>query len=589
MTRQSSEAWLRALKMTSPILENPSVTLPEIVCQLARRFSTSPAFLSSTGSVSYCDFGERVTHYARWALSRELRAGDVVCLFMENCPDYMAIWLGITRIGAVVSLMNTNLRGAALEHSITLARPRHIIIGAGMHAAFATVRRQVDSGIICWTHGEDAEGMPRADGGENACVGPEARLYRPPSIRDTALYIYTSGTTGLPKAAAVSHFRLMQWSHWFAGMMDTGANDRMYNCLPMYHSVGGIVATGATLIGGGAIVLRERFSANDFWTDIASTDCTLFQYTGELCRFLLKHSPQPDETRHRLRLCCGNGLGGAIWHEFQNRFHIPRILEFYAATEGNLALYNCEGRVGSIGRIPPFLRHRFAMELVRCEVESGQPCRDDDGYCLRVDPGETGHAISRISGDAASLNSRFEGYTDVAASGEKILRNVFSAGDEWYLTGDLMRKDKDGYYYFVDRVGDTFRWKSENVSTTETAEIIAACEGVTEAVVYGVSVPHAEGRAGMAAIVVDKTFALGDFHRALTERLPSYARPLFLRIRTSMDLTGTFKPQKQHLRREGYNPSTIADTLYFNDRERNAFVALDTSVFERIQNGDMRL
>jgi fatty-acyl-CoA synthase len=229
------------------------------------------------------------------------------------------------------------------------------------------------------------------------------------------------------------------------------------------------------------------------------------------------------------------------------------------------------------------------MELVKCDAESGLPVRNEDGYCLRVDPGETGHAISRISADPASPGGRFEGYTDAAASGEKILRDVFSAGDEWYLTGDLMRRDKGGYYYFVDRVGDTFRWKSENVSTTETAAIIAACEGVTEAVVYGVSVPHAEGRAGMAAIVVDDTFALGDFHRALTEKLPAYARPIFLRIRPAMDLTGTFKPQKQHLKREGYDPSATADTLYFNDRGRNAFVPLDASVFERIQSGDMRL
>ena len=343
------------------------------------------------------------------------------------------------------------------------------------------------------------------------------------------------------------------------------------------------------LIGGGAVVIRERFSANRFWADVAQSDCTLFQYTGELCRYLVNSPPDSRETEHGLRLCCGNGLSGSVWQTFQTRFHIPRIIEFYASTEGNLSLYNCEERPGAIGRIPPFLAHRFPIELVKFDAESGLPERDEEGFCLRCDPKEAGHAITRISGDSASLSGRFEGYADPAETEKKILRDVFVRGDAWFLTGDLMRKDERGYYYFVDRVGDTFRWKGENVSTMETAEIVAACAGVTDAVVYGVEVPHHEGRAGMAAIVADETLDLKIFYAALSESLPPYARPVFLRVCSQIDRTATFKPQKQHFRREGYNPSDITDALYFNDREKRAFVALDPFLFDLIQSGSVRL
>ena len=287
---------------------------------------------------------------------------------------------------------------------------------------------------------------------------------------DRALYIYTSGTTGLPKAANVSHFRLMQWSHWFAGMMDTRPNDRMYNCLPMYHSIGGVVAIGAPLVNGGSVVIRERFSASHFWDDVVEWNCTLFQYIGELCRYLVNSPPHPREAEHRLRLCCGNGLRPDVWEEFKRRFRIPQILEFYAATEGNFSLYNCEGKPGAIGRIPSFLAHRFPMALVKFDIETGEPIRNEEGFCIRCSANEVGEAIGKILDGGSSPGSRFEGYTDKEASDRKILRNVFMNGDAWFRTGDLMRRDENGYFYFVDRVGDTFRWKGENVSTTEVAD-----------------------------------------------------------------------------------------------------------------------
>jgi fatty-acyl-CoA synthase len=408
-----------------------------------------------------------------------------------------------------------------------------------------------------------------------------------PSLADRALYIYTSGTTGLPKAAVVSHSRLMQWSHWFAGLMDITPADRLYDCLPMYHSVGGVVATGATLVGGGAVIVRERFSASRFWQDVREERCTIFQYIGELCRYLVNASSAApgEEITHGLRLACGNGLRAEVWKEFQSRFRIPDILEYYAATEGTFSLYNCEGRVGSIGRIPPFLSHRYPVALVLCDPSTGTPLRDEQGRCIRCQPGEPGEAIGRIAAAGNTAGARFEGYADPEATRRKVLRDVFEPGDAWYRTGDLMSRDKEGFYYFVDRIGDTFRWKGENVSTTEVAAALGSCRGVADVAVYGVSVPGTEGRTGMAALVVSPEFDLTAFRRELAEKLPDYARPLFLRIVPTLEVTGTFKLRKQELANEGYDPARVGDPLYFDVSRQCRYERLDADLHQRIVQG----
>jgi fatty-acyl-CoA synthase len=584
-SHSSADAWRRALERTAPIAANPSRILPVVIDELAVRFGEAPALLSDRENLTFQGLAARAQRYARWARDQGVANGDVVCLLMPNCPDYMAIWLGLTRIGGVVALVNTNLTGDALLHSLTIVAPNHIIVGVELAENLAAVRAELDPAIRLWARGGDVPGLRRIDLDAGAGA-PEHPRYQP-SIRDTALYIYTSGTTGLPKAAAVSHFRLMQWSHWFAGMMNTGPDDRMYNCLPLYHSIGGVVATGATLVGGGSVVIRERFSASQFWDDVARWDCTLFQYIGELCRYLVNAPPHPREAAHRLRLACGNGLRAEVWAEFQNRFDIPRILEFYAATEGSFSLYNCDGKPGAIGRIPAFLAHRFAVALVKLDADTGEPERGADGFCVRCAAGEPGEAIGKIANDASG-GGRFEGYTDTDASARKVLRDVFAAGDGWYRTGDLMRKDRAGYFYFVDRIGDTFRWKGENVSTTEVEAAIATCSGVAEVVVYGVAIPATDGRAGMAAIVIRDGFDIAGLHDHLAERLPDYARPMFLRILSEIAVTGTFKPQKQALARDGYDPSVVDDALYVSDRISGAFVRLDPALYRRIQNGELR-
>jgi fatty-acyl-CoA synthase len=572
---RSLKAWLRALEMTAPIERRRAVTFPAVIDELGRRFESAPALAARNAALSYRELAEVSRAYARWALSAGFASGDVVGLLMPNRPEYMAIWIGLNRIGVVVALLNTNLSGERLAHAINIVVPRAVIVDHSLAAALHSARTHMAVGVQCWALEAGSHDLPLLELKETSVPGdvlsdPQLQA---PSLDDRALYVYTSGTTGLPKAAIVSHFRVMQWSHWFAGMMDTQPADRMYDCLPMYHSIGGIVATGATLLGGGTVVLRERFSAREFWADVAAERCTLFQYIGELCRYLLLGPPHPAETRHALRLCCGNGLRPEIWEPFKNRFRIPRILEYYASTEGNFSLYNCEGRPGAIGRIPPFISNRMSVALVKFDSAAQAPRRDSEGRCIRCLPNEAGEAIGEIATGSGEKGGRFEGYADPAASEKKILRDVFAIGDAWYRTGDLMRRDAEGFFY----------------STSEVAGVVAECPGVTEVVVYGVRIPGADGRAGMAALVADRKFELAKLRDHVATALPEYARPLFLRIVPSLELTGTFKLRKQDLEEQGYDPARIADEIYFDDRHLQVYVRLDARLFERICAGTVRL
>jgi fatty-acyl-CoA synthase len=587
----ATKAWLRALALTAPIASHPHRTLSTVIEELAETVSEAPALLSDRECLTYRALAERSNRYARWALDEGLVKGDAVCLLMPNRPEYMAIWLGITRVGGVVSLLNTNLAGPSLAHCINIVAPKHIVVAAELIDSLTAALPDLSGAARIWAHGAGLHDFPRIDRDIERHAGEKLTGAERPAltIEDRALYIYTSGTTGLPKAANVSHARLMQWSHWFAGMMDTRPSDRMYNCLPMYHSVGGVLATGAALVGGASVVIREQFSARHFWTDVLRWDCTLFQYIGELCRYLLHTEPSPHETEHRLRMCCGNGLRADVWNEFETRFRIPQILEFYAATEGSVSLFNTEGKAGAIGRIPPFLAHRFPVTLVRCDVERAEPLRDEQGFCIRCAPTDTGEAIGKLPVDPSNIGSRFEGYTSKEATETKILRDVFERGDAWFRTGDLMRKDEKGHFYFVDRAGDTFRWKGENVATSEVSEVICAFPGVKDANVYGVAIPGTDGRAGMAALVSDEALDLVAFRRHLITRLPGYARPLFLRIRSDMEVTATFRYTKNEFVRHGYDPAATADAIYFNDPERHAFIRLDKAFYDRIQAGQIRL
>jgi fatty-acyl-CoA synthase len=589
--------WIRALEGTAPVATHPQRLLYHVVAELAETQGEAPALIAAVGGerLTYRTLIERANRYARWALdqglAKGLDKGDTVCLMMPNRPEYLAIWLGLSSAGVVVALINTELRGHSLAHCIDIVTPKHVIIAGECAGQFQDATAQLMSRPKVWLHGEGDGGFARIDHAIER-LSPEPPTpadHRPVTIADRALLIYTSGTTGLPKAANISHRRLLQWSFWFAGLMHASPRERMYDCLPMYHSVGGVVATGALLARGGSVLIRDRFSLRHFWDDVSAGDCTMFQYIGELCRYLLNAPEHPRERAHRLRLCCGNGLQADIWKRFQDRFAVPRILEFYASTEGNVSLYNVEGKIGSIGRIPPFLASRFALALVQFDPATGRPVRDAHGFCIRCGVNETGEALGKIPSDGAQGGEVFEGYTDSKDTEQKVLHNVFARGDRWFRTGDLMRMDAGGFYYFVDRIGDTFRWKGENVATSEVAAAIMAFAGITEANVYGVRVPGAEGAAGMAAIVPDGTLDIAALRAHLLQRLPAYARPKFLRVAKRLATTSTFKHTKGDLQRDGFDPAATSDALYFDDPATEAFVPLDQALYERIKAGAVRI
>lgn len=585
----ASKIWLKAIELTARIEALPGRLFADVIDDWAQRQPGRVALVTDDTSLDYEALSKRINRYARWARSLGVAKGDTVALIMPNGIDYLAAWLGISRVGGVVALLNTKLVGPSLAHCIDVAKPSHIIVAHQLTEMLESATPHLKTQAKVWTHG-DARGDRAIDVAlaalDDAPLSLEER--GEVTINDRALLIYTSGTTGLPKAASISHRRILNWGFWFAGLTGASPQDRLYDCLPLFHSVGGVVAPCSMLAAGGSVVIAEKFSASHFWPDVVRHECTLFQYIGELCRYLLKAPPSEYENRHRLRLVCGNGLRGDIWQDFQDRFAIPRILEFYAATEGNFSLFNVEGEPGAIGRIPPLLAHRFPANLVKLDPDSGVPLRNEEGFCIACARGEAGEAIGRI-GTADEGGGRFEGYTDAGETERKVLRDVFARGDAWFRTGDLMRIDGKGFFHFVDRIGDTFRWKGENVATSEVSDAMRDFTGVVDATTYGVSIPDADGRAGMSAIVVNEGFDITALPAHLAQRLPAYARPVFIRISRELDATETFKQKKGDLSREGFDPAAISDPLFMLDSKSGAYLPLDAEAHASILNGSTRL
>ncbi len=566
----ASRAWARALVKIGQL--GPGAPLfGERLDALAQLHGERTALSGPEGTLSYHALAVLKDRVAGWA-RRHVAPGEVVALLMPNHHTYPAIWAGLNQAGVVVALLNTQLVQDGLVHAIGSARATHMIVHAAWLGCVLPVTDRLPPAMAYWVVGDDPDLPPglRAFSLEDASAADASR--RAP-MHDTALLIYTSGTTGWPKPARITHYRILEWSLWFAGMMDIAPSDRLYDCLPMYHSTGGVACLGGTLLSGGCTVVRPGFSARSFWRDITAERCTVLLYIGELCRYLLAGAEQDGETAHHVRLACGNGLRPEIWARFRDRFRIPQLVEFYASTEGNVSLYNCEGKPGSIGRLPGFLRARPPVALVACEPESGEILRGADGRAIACAPGTAGEAIGRISPHADTPGA-FDGYTDPGATEAKIVRGVFAPGDAWFRTGDLMRQDEAGYFYFLDRLGDTFRWKGENVSTTQVAETLLAVPAVTAAVVYGVAVEDCDGKAGMAAITVSDGFAIGSLYAHLARALPGYAVPLFIRICPALETTGTHKVIKTHLIRQGYTSTGGADRIYRLDIDRACYVPM---------------
>jgi fatty-acyl-CoA synthase len=538
-------------------------------------------------TVTFAEMDALANRYAHWAKSQGLTRGQTVALFMPNRLEYLPIWYGLSKVGVICALINNQLTGAGLAHCLNISNALHVLVDVDTSAALMAARDQLTRHVHIWNHSAPVQGQRDLANALKSCssLRPD-RLDSRGALRasDIALLIYTSGTTGLPKAAKITHMRVQLYMRGFAGATDARSSDRIYNVLPLYHATGGLCAMGAALLNGGSVVLKRKFSATSFWNDVIAEGCTMFVYIGELGRYLVNHPPQDNERGHKLRLVFGNGLAADVWRQFLDRFAIPEVLEFYGATEGNVSMFNFGGPVGACGRLPKYLRKRFNYRLALFDEETQAPLRTSTGRCLEAGTGQIAECIGRIGTD---VRSSYSGYADKAASERKVLRDVFEPGDSWFCTGDLMRQDNEGYYYFVDRVGDTFRWKGENVSTSEVVASIVHVPGVQEVTVYGVRAGQEEGRAGMAALVVDNTFDMERLAATVEADLPAYAQPIFIRVMNSLATTGTFKVRKQDLVNEGFEPVRGRGAIYYKSPAKG-YVKLSKATYDKIVAGEMR-
>ncbi len=576
----------RLQKMTRDITPDSANLVADDFERSADRYGRNIAFRFEGRSMTYTELEQLANRAAHWAIGEGLQPGDCIALFMENRPEYVAMWAGFAKAGIVTALINHNLEGASLAHCVNIASAKRIVTGAQQDEAVRGAVALFKDAPAVWSLGGSF--------GENLGAALARQLESRPDRsrraalrgRDLCLYVYTSGTTGLPKAARLTQARTQGMMRTFISPCRITAADRVYVTLPLYHGTGGLCAIGQALMTGATVILRRKFSASAFWDDVADEGATAFVYIGELCRYLLNSPPHPKERAHRLRTGFGNGLRPEVWQSFLDRFGIPHLCEFYGSTEGNVSFLNLDGKVGAVGRIPGWLTKRFAhIQFVRFDVETEQPVRGPDGLCIPVGIDEPGEAIGLIGED---VRQRFEGYNDKAATEKKLLRDVFKKGDLWFRTGDLMKKDKHGYIYFVDRIGDTFRWKGENVSTNEVGEALSRIPGIATANVYGVSVPGTDGRAGMAAITLRGETDIAGLYPQLAGMLPSYAIPLFIRVQKDADTTGTFKYRKVELVQEGFDPSRVNDPLWMLDPEEERYVPMTAGRFERVTAGGYR-
>ncbi|MBS9535175.1 long-chain-acyl-CoA synthetase FadD6 [Mycobacterium sp. M1] len=492
--------------------------------------------------LTYAEANTTVNRYAAVLATRGIGHGDVVGIMLRNSPNAVLMMLAVAKCGAVAGMVNYHQRGDVLAHSLGLLDAKLLVVESDLISAVTDSGAPNEPASI-----EDIERLA-----ETAPAGNPASV-QAVLAKDAAFYIFTSGTTGYPKASVMTHYRWLRALAAFGGLgLRLHGDDTLYCCLPLYHNNALTVAVSSVLNAGATLALGRSFSASRFWDEVISYDATAFVYIGEVCRYLLNQPPKPTDRAHKVRVICGNGLRPEIWDEFSARFGIKRICEFYGASEGNAAFLNVFNVPRSAGVYP------LPLAYVEYDPDSGLPLRGPDGWVRRVPAGQPGLLLSPVN-----RFSPFDGYTDPAATEKKLVRNAFKDGDCWFNTGDLMSPQGLGHAAFADRLGDTFRWKGENVATTQVEAAVGADGAVEECAVYGVEVPQTGGRAGMAAIKLHDgaTFDGAALAHTVYDQLPSYAVPLFVRLVESLEHTTTFKSRKVELREQAYG-AEVTDPLY---------------------------
>ncbi|XP_028454357.1 long-chain fatty acid transport protein 1a isoform X2 [Perca flavescens] len=572
--------------------------IPSIFAQTVKRHPNKPALIyEATGETwTFSQLDELSNAVAHWARGQGWVSGDVVALFMESRPLQVALWLGLAKVGVEAALINFNLRHDSLLHCIGVSGSRAIVFGAELADAMLEISSSISQSMVQFSTGGDLSAEHQARLGAqpldpilaSSPRHPPSPCVPPKGMNDRLFYIYTSGTTGMPKAAIVVHSRYYRIAAFGYFAFRMSPVDIIYDCLPLYHSAGNIMGVGQCLIHGLTVVVKKKFSASRFWEDCIKYNCTVVQYIGEICRYLLSQPVRPSEKEHKVRLAVGNGLRPSVWEAFTQRFGVAQIGEFYGATECNCSIANMDGKVGACGFNSRILPNVYPIRLVMVDEDSMELVRDSQGLCVPCRPGEPGLLVGRIN--QQDPLRRFDGYANQDATRKKIANNVFKKNDSAYLSGDVLVMDEMGYMYFRDRGGDTFRWRGENVSTTEVEGVLSSLLGQTDVAVYGVAVPGVEGKAGMAAIAdTTGSFDCKGFLQKVQHALPSYARPVFLRISPHVDTTGTFKIQKTRLQSEGYDPRLTTDQIYFLNTRAASYEAVDEELYSAIAEGRMSL
>lgn len=565
---------LRGLVLLRTIRKTHHRSIGRVFERNAEKYPDSPFLRFAGDTLTYAEANARVNRLASALTAEGVRSGDTVGICITNRPETLLSVLATVKLGANAGMINVFQRDDVLDHSQRLLDARVMLIGAECGEAFTSLPEGgewrgtvlgVDTAhtlrISDLAPGERPASMSALRWIDDIIeeMGPRASAENPPSTRQvtagqTAYQVFTSGTTGMPKASKMSHLR---WNKAMVAFGLSGArlrhSDVLYCPLPLYHNNALTVALSAVLGGGGCLAIAEKFSATRFWDEIVDTGATAFIYIGELCRYLLAQPERANERRHALRMIMGNGLRPEIWREFQDRFAIPRVCEFYAASESPVAFVNAFGVEATAGftTVP--------HKLVKVDADTEELVRGEDGRLVVAKPGEIGQMIGHIT-----KTTPFDGYSSKEATEKKIVRDAFKDGDAWFLSGDLMFNQGFNHVAFVDRLGDTFRWKGENVATTEVEGAFGRVDCVDSATVYGVRIPGADGRAGMAAVVTaeGRDFDPDACAKVLSECLPAYAVPLFVRIVDEVDQTSTFKIKKSDLKKDGYDTSVVSDPLY---------------------------
>lgn len=572
-----------------PPTDGDAVSMATVLEETVAKFPNHSMIIFEDRELTWGEFNALTNQFAHALIARGVKRGDCVSVIMENRIEMLAATFALQKIGAIASLINFALTGAQLAHCVTISESVACLVGEEVYGNLDEVRSQLNLAdeAILWVADQRSSAVPANAEDIVSTLGQYATTNLPDTgtilAGATAMYIFTSGTTGMPKAAKIPHRRWMAAGRAF-GLAGCQAkvSDRFYLCLPLFHGTGIVCGIGSCFFTGASIFLRRRFSASEFWSDVQTYQCTNFIYVGELCRYLLAQPVCPEEHNNPLTRVFGNGLRPDIWDEFKQRFGLERICEFYGSSEGNVSFFNALNKDRTMGLTPA------TIMLVKYDIDADEIIRDADGKLIEVAKGEPGLLIGEID-----EQYKFDGYTNDSATESKILRDVIKPGDAWFNTGDLIREQDVGFamgkahYQFVDRVGDTFRWRSENVSTNEVGEILNGHDQIEMANVYGVDVPATEGKAGMVSLILrpGEVFDVEGFSAFVTAKLPHFAQPVFVRVQPEAETTGTFKLLKGELRKQAFHLDQVSDDLYVLPPRASQYQKLDAQLYQSIMDG----